>query len=543
MKNKFSVLAAIACLVVLSFVFAACTNKLLPPKDIGGLMGYSFEDEDALLSIEFTRASGEEQGCLMVWDLPGILYSILDLGYTKQQDGLYYGTLIISLRDGDNSSFSRKLLVIDNQGNKAEEVISFRNKDSLAFEIGYDNNLKRNIMIVTVENGSKWILQQQDYSFRISSTSSTLDSNSSMKYRIEMGSIIITDYIGSEKDLIIPNEINGKPVVAIDANIIFQHSFYEKQLTSVIIPESVSIIDSEAFAKNQLSSIIIPNNVTIVGYRAFAENQLTNIIIPSSVINIDGYAFVENQLTNVIIPSGVINIGDYAFAENQLTNVIIPNSVINIGKYAFYDNRLNSVIIPEGVKRIGYGAFSGNNLKNITLPDSVETIEGGYTFGIDLTSISVSENHPYFKSIDGVLFSKDGKTSVAYPAGKRGSSYIIPNGVTTIGDMAFSVTRNLNITIPNSVTSIGHYSFWGMLETIDSIIIPDSVVSIKGNAFGSTYLRRITIGENVALNVDGPDNGSFSQDFDEFYNNNGKMKGTYSFVGNLWDGKWEYGGN
>jgi hypothetical protein len=527
MKNKFSVLAAIACLVVVSFAFAACTNKLLPPKDISGLRGYSFGDSNALLSIEFTSSEltssfDEEQGCLMVWDLPGTLYSNLDLSYTKHQDGLYYGTLIISLRDGDTSSFSRKLLVIDNQGNEVEEVISFKNKDSLAFEVGYDRKLKKNVMIVTFENGFKWILHKNDFPI-----TRTLDSNSGMNYRIEMGLITITGYEGSDKDLIIPNEINGKPVVTFGHGFT-RGAFDGEKLTSVIIPESVTRIGGYAFAKNKLTHVIIPNNVTIIG----------------------GYAFAENQLTDVIIPNNVINIGREAFAENQLTNVIIPSSVINIGARAFWNNRLNSVTIAEGVKRIGWEAFSGNNLKSIALPNSVTSIKDGpLAFGKNLSNISVLEDNPHFKSIDGVLFSKDEKTIVAYPPAKEGSSYIIPNGVTTIGDYAFRYSKIKNITIPNSVTSLGGAAFSDM-EDADSIIIPDSVISIESNTFFNSTFRRITIGENVALNADGRPNGrSFSQDqeFDEFYNNNGKRKGTYSralFVGdNGWDVKWEYNGN
>ena len=66
----------------------------------------------------------------------------------------------------------------------------------------------------------------------------------------------------------------------------------------------------------------------------------------------------------------------------------------------------------------------------------------------------------YYKDIDGNLYTKDGKTLIQYAIGKKDTSFIIPDGVTTIGDWAFGGCRSLtSITIPSSVTSIGNNAF------------------------------------------------------------------------------------
>lgn len=74
------------------------------------------------------------------------------------------------------------------------------------------------------------------------------------------------------------------------------------------------------------------------------------------------------------------------------------------------------------------------------------------------------------------------------------TSITIPDSVTSIGDTAFGGCTSLtSITIPNSVTSIGGGAFWGCTN-LKSITIPNSVTSIGGSAFyGCTNLTNITI--------------------------------------------------
>lgn len=64
-----------------------------------------------------------------------------------------------------------------------------------------------------------------------------------------------------------------------------------------------------------------------------------------------------------------------------------------------------------------------------------------------------------------------------------GGDVVIPDGVTSIGDYAFSRCTSLtNIKIPNSVTSIGDWAF-SDCTSLTSITIPNSVTSIGDTAF------------------------------------------------------------
>ena len=84
------------------------------------------------------------------------------------------------------------------------------------------------------------------------------------------------------------------------------------------------------------SHVILPKNVQIIGDGAFKGKNLTSIVIPESVTEIGHYAFQGcKNLTSLYIPKSVEIIGDYAFKGCK---------------------KLNSIEIPTSVKRIGRGA-------------------------------------------------------------------------------------------------------------------------------------------------------------------------------------------
>jgi hypothetical protein len=135
------------------------------------------------------------------------------------------------------------------------------------------------------------------------------------------GGISIIGYNGDKKEVNIPPIIQDLPVTRIG-----QTAFYELQLTSVTIPDSVRLIGNQAFARNQLTSFTIPDSVTEIGVSAFSGNQLTSITIPNGITLINQYAFHKNQLTNVAIPDSVF-IGTQAFDGNPLISVTIGANV------------------------------------------------------------------------------------------------------------------------------------------------------------------------------------------------------------------------
>ena len=155
------------------------------------------------------------------------------------------------------------------------------------------------------------------------------------------GSVRIVEYLGSNTDVRIPSRIGGLPVTHIGLAAFRRGEFVdgvfiaEHQLTSVVIPDSVTVIGTSAFWGNQLTSVTIPNSVTSIGQSAFARNNLTNITIPNSVTVIEGAAFFDNQLSSVTIGNSVTSIGDLVFSNNPLTSVTISANITDIRGHVF----------------------------------------------------------------------------------------------------------------------------------------------------------------------------------------------------------------
>ncbi|MDD4637403.1 MAG: leucine-rich repeat domain-containing protein, partial [Bacteroidales bacterium] len=97
-------------------------------------------------------------------------------------------------------------------------------------------------------------------------------------------------------------------------------------------------------------------------------------------------------------------------------------------------------------------------------------------------AFDVSKENKSFCSEDGVLFTKDKRTLIAYTAA-RAATYDIPAGVDSIGDYAFYFCNNLTtLTVPDGVTSIGESSFQNCTR-LSSFTLPGSLTSIAKSAF------------------------------------------------------------
>ena len=186
-----------------------------------------------------------------------------------------------------------------------------------------------------------------------------------------------------------------------------------------------------------------------------------------------------------------------------LTSIVISKGVTTIGNYAFYNcTSLTSIDLPDSLTTIGDVVFyKCTSLTSIELPDSLTTIGvSAFSYCTSLTSITVAEGNENYKSIDGNLYSKDGKTLIRYAIGKTDTTFTVPEGVTTIGEHAFYKCTSLtSIELPDSLTTIGYEAFC-KCTSLASIELPDSLTTIGGFAFAEcTSLTNIELPDSLTI--------------------------------------------
>lgn len=177
------------------------------------------------------------------------------------------------------------------------------------------------------------------------------------------------------------------------------------------------------------------------------------------------FRFVVNEDDpNTVTITGLLNI-DTVTAD--IPSSIGGKTVTAIGETAFQSRiSLMQVIIPATVKTINPRAFLGAR---------------------KLTTITVSANNQYYKSVDGILYSRDGTTLVFCPQKNFSSSFTVPSGVKKIGDYAFYGQADegiSGITFPEGLEEIGNRAFYGMSNSsFTSLSFPDSLKKIGDYAF------------------------------------------------------------
>ena len=200
------------------------------------------------------------------------------------------------------------------------------------------------------------------------------------------------------------------------------------------------------------------------------------------------------QAKSLVIEDGVTNIGAFAFyGMTEFTgDLTICGSVKQIGSYVFINSGFDgNIVLEEGIESLGYRAFTGTNAKNVYLPSTLKEINEAFEYGsaTGLENIFVSENSPYYSSVDGMLCSKDGKTLIQFPLGRTGE-YTIPDGIETIGTYAFWNAETEVIIVPESVRVLEAASFYNVEGTV---IIMGQLDSIGGSAFRAFNTMKVKV--------------------------------------------------
>ena len=222
----------------------------------------------------------------------------------------------------------------------------------------------------------------------------------------------------------------------------------------------------------------IPDGVTNIGFSAFNScRELTSIIIPNTVVNIENYAFDNTGITSVIIPNSVTTIGDDAFEYcSYLTSVVIPNSVTSIGYDAFYGCHSATIYCESEEKPAGW-----SNNWNYNWSGNVPVV-WGFDPSLKIFNITLSVNNGWHGSVEGPRTASEGSTVTITATPADGCHFVKwSNGLTNATE---------TITVTSDTTLVAEFAedkTW-IVTLLANNTEYGTVTKISGsNLDGSTY--------------------------------------------------------
>lgn len=231
----------------------------------------------------------------------------------------------------------------------------------------------------------------------------------------ENGEVTITDYTGTREHVLIPSEIGGFPVTALA-----DKAFYEKHVTTVVVPDSVTEIGEACFSgDNYLVSLTLPDGLAELPPIALEScYSLMDFELPKGLKTIGAGALQAIfYLTHLTIPAGVTDIEQMNFLMmHGLEEVSVAE-----GSTSFTYDAENGLLMTADKARLLHCFFHLAPQKEIILPEGMKTIDP-FAFHYDVTVEKI----------------------------------VLPEGAETIGLLAFGICPKLTeIVIPASVTAIG----------------------------------------------------------------------------------------
>ncbi len=280
-------------------------------------------------------------------------------------------------------------------------------------------------------------------------------------------------------DVVIPTEYNGHPVTVIGWD-----SFRQCQiLRSVTIPEGITGIHTNAFFDcNNLESVHLPKSMRNFSGFCFAScNSLKEVTVDPDnpwFCSVDGVVYTKDQKKIVFYPPGK--------TDEEFT---IPEGCEVIGRYAFaYCENLKRITVPKTVTDISY--------------DSILFCKG-------MEGVFVDGRNETYSSLDGNLYSKDGKQFLRLCASNENLILTLPEGVVEVGKGAACDSESLTeVHLPKSLATIGEISFI-RCENLTVISIPENVTFVGSEAFlGCDSLSEVVFEETSGWSVV-PQGGKF----------------------------------
>ena len=320
----------------------------------------------------------------------------------------------------------------------------------------------------------------------------------------------------------------------------------------VTLPDGLEVILPYAFFERSIKSLTLPSSMDIIEESAFVSCNIGHIALGDGLREIRSYAFDNTTFESIDIGSGVKTMGDYVFSEFLECSIALPSNVEEIGKmyydqyrtlriedgspcfklidrflcsqdgkilYAIqFDYETDSnydgiyeIVIPDCVEEIADGAIYWPGPCRVILHGNIKkageiyySLDAGvsennvFFVSKNLTSLNtrsifcesyvVEEGNEVYSAKDGVLYSKDGKTLIAYPSNRSDPSFTIPEGVETIGSYAFSASNLRELIFASTIRNLEKYAIFCF--NIERLVINEGLEVLGEYSLAQTKIMK-----------------------------------------------------
>ncbi len=308
---------------------------------------------------------------------------------------------------------------------------------------------------------------------RLPMQASAADTNENLTYTEKYTGVTITGCAEDVETLVIPEQIDGKPVTAIESRAFVNHT----KLKSVVLPDGLFDLGDRAFTNcTALESVELPEGLNRIKHNTFNGcTSLEKIVIPDSVRTIGTGAFRNcTNLAEITFPKQLDMINttaftDTAWLDSQPDGYVCISNVLCWYKGTMPEN--TELTLDPSITVIADGALSQqSNLTSVTFHDKMTAIGWGAFHETGITRADI----PPVKQLGSDTFSDC----------KNLKSVTIPGTVTSIDLNAFAGCTSLeSVTLHNGIQTVGMCAFLDC-RALNSIMIPRSVKQIGGAAFG-----------------------------------------------------------
>lgn len=231
-----------------------------------------------------------------------------------------------------------------------------------------------------------------------------------------------------------------------------------------------------------------------VGWYENSDYSGNRVVFPYTISkDVKFYAKWQEKATYV---QSTLDDFDYTEADGKIT-------------LTKYKGNKEHIILPENASALGGQVFQlaeGEStvaaIKSLKIPQNIESIDGLSLFwSVNLYTIEVDENNVKYASKGGVLFNKTLDTLIAYPMGRSAqttSAYVIPEGVKTIEQFAFTGYERKSLILPSTLETIKYCAF--SYAYFEEITFPSGLKTVENyGIYNMPSLKKATFPKDAAF--------------------------------------------